>query len=132
MKFYLALPAIMLLAGLWNIMIAILGLFPQLRATAVGTLTKTHTHRNIQPRRGAPIAILARYTYTYNVKGKTYRYTGEMLRSERCLLRKVTMHYVKGFPRRAYPNKFRGTMEWFVGFMLLFFGTLLMIMMVAR
>lgn len=38
MEFYIAMTAVISAIGLWNLIIAILGCFPQCRTTAVGTL----------------------------------------------------------------------------------------------
>lgn len=119
MEYYWILAAIFLLIGGWNLMIAILGLFPKCRETAVGTLEKPNVYRNVPAKHGRIIPILTKYVYTYTVKGRLYRYTREDAMSERRLFKKATMVYVKGFPRHAYPNKFTGEMEWIFG--LLFF-----------
>ena len=124
MEIYLIFVAIVILIGLWNLMIAILGLFPRFLDTAVGTLTKANTKKNVRSRHGYLIPILTRYAYTYNVKGKEYHYSGEGLHSKRRLLPKTSMVFVKWFPRRAYPNEFKGTTEWVLGLFMLFMGLL--------
>ncbi len=124
MNFFIAIAAIVILIGLWNLTIAILGLFPQCRSTAVGTLTNTNTKKNFRTRRGLFIPISTRYVYTYTVNGRDYRYSGEGLHSERRLFPKASMVFVKWFPRRAYPNKFKGTTEWMLGLLMLFMGSL--------
>lgn len=121
---YWAIAAVFLAVSVWHLLIAVLGLFPQCRSTAVGTLADTSVRRNYIVR-GRRIPIRAKYTYVYTVRGKQYRYTSLAFHSERRLLRKVTMVYVKGFPRHAYPNRFSGILEWSLGLMTLFTGLLL-------
>lgn len=122
MDFYIFIVIVVIAIGLWNLMIAILGLFPRFLSTAIGTLTNAKTKKNIRTKHGQRIPIMTRYGYTYTVKGKEYRYTGEELRSKRRLLPKASMVFVKWFPRRAYPNKFKGTNEWVMGLCFLFIG----------
>ena len=122
MNFNIVIAVVAIVIGSWNLMIAILGLFPQFLSTTVGTLTKANTKKNVRTRHGHRIPILTRYTYSYTVNGKEYRYSGEELHSKRRLLPKASMVYVKWFPRRAYPNKFKGTTEWALGFVMLFMG----------
>ena len=123
MDSYLVIGSCSLSIGLWNLIIAILGLFPQCRSTVIGTLHNAKTKKNVKGRSGfAPIPIRTEYTYTYTVKGKTYQYLGKELSTKRHLLPKVSMVYVKGFPRHAYPNKFKGTNEWTIAFIMFLIG----------
>ena len=122
MDWYFIVAAIIIFIALWNLMIAVLGLFPQFLSSAVGTLTKANTKKNVQTRYGYRIPIVTTYGYTYIVKGKTYRYSSQGYHSKRRLLPKVSMVYVKWFPHRAYPNKFKGTTEWAIGLSMLFMG----------
>ncbi len=122
MDFYIVIVAAAVLIGLWNLMIAVFGCFPKFRAVAVGTLTKAKTYRNVPARYGRRIPILTRYTYTYTVNGKQYRYSGEGIYTKRRLFSKASMVYVKWFPRHAYPHKFKGTTQWVLGLTMLFLG----------
>ena len=115
--------------GLWNLIIAILGLFPRFLATSVGTLQNRTTRRNVWYGRHK-FPVLTNYTYTYQVGKRKYRYRGGGTHTKRGIYQKVLLVYVKGFSRRAYPNKFKGTQEWAWGiFWLLMaavFGSLLL------
>ena len=122
MDYYIFIIVVTIALGLWNLMIAILGLFPEFLSTAVGTLTNAKTKHNVRSRHGHIIPIVTRYRYTYTVKGKEYRYVCENHHSKRRLLPKASMVFVKWFPRRAYPNKFKGTTEWVMGICFLFMG----------
>ena len=110
--------------GLWNLVIAILGLFPQCRSTAVGTLINTKTRKNVKGRWGTSIPSLTSYVYRYCVNGKAYRYSGQEMHTKRHLRPKTSMVYVKWFPRHAYPNKFKGEKEWVIAFVMLLIGIL--------
>lgn len=123
MEIIIIFAAICIIIGLWNLMIAILGLFPRFQSKAIGTLTKASVYRNVQGRYSL-IPILTRYVYTYTVKKKEYRYSGE-IRSKRRFPPKTSLVYVKWFPHHAYPNKFKGTKEWVMGFFWVFMGVLL-------
>ena len=125
MTLNITLAAVIIFIGAWNLMIAVLGFIPKLRSTAVGTLSKANTKKNVLTRHGYRIPIVTRYGYTYTVKGKTYRYSSQGHHSKRHLLPKVTMVFVKWFPWRAYPNKFTGTNEWAIGLCMLFMGVVL-------
>ena len=125
MELYAAMAVIALLVGLWNLTIGILGCFPRFRSTAVGALTDVRVRRNVPSRYGTPIPIVTRYKYIYSVNGRTYKYSGEELRSRRQLFPRVTMVYVKWFPRRAYPNRFTGTTEWTMAAVMLVMAFLL-------
>ena len=110
--------------GLWNLMIAILGLFPQCLSTTVGTLSTTKTQKNVKGRWGTTIPTLTNYAYLYEVNGKKYRYSGQQMCTKQNLLPKASMVFVKWFPRHAYPNKFKGENEWVVAFVALLIGIL--------
>lgn len=116
----IAIAAILAAIYFWNLLIAILGLFPQCCSSTIGTLIDTNTKKNVRTSRGRKIPILTRYAYTYTVKGKEYTYSARGEHSKRRLSLKTTMVYVKWFPWRAYPEKFKGTTEWAVGLVALY------------
>ena len=118
-SFIYSLAVITLFVGLWNLLIAILGLFPRFHGTTVGTLTKANTQKNVRSRHGHLIPRCTQYAYTYTVKGRQYRYSRQMQYSKRRLLPKASLVYVKWFPRHAYVNKFTGEVEWVMGISML-------------
>ena len=123
MDFYFIIGVCATGIGLWNLMIAILGLFPQCRATVAGTLSYTRTQRNVRSGKAhTRIPILTDYTYTYYVKNKKYNHSGQVFRTKRHLLSRVSMVYVKRFPRHAYPNRFKGTNEWSIAAVMFLIG----------
>lgn len=128
---YLSIAVIFGLIGLWNLMIAILGLFPQFRATAVGTLTKARSSHNVRCRH-CVIPVLTKYVYIYSVNGRQYKYTREDPKPRRKLFPKASMVYVKWFPRRAYPNKFTGEMEWIFGALSLMMAIMISLSLISQ
>lgn len=132
--FYIFLVVVLYLVAVWHLLIAILALFPRFRGTAIGTLEKTRTERNVQHwvrGRARPyiVPIITYYRYSYKVGKREYTYSREGYFSKQQLLPKTSMVYVKGFPRHAYPNKFKGTKEWWIGCSALFMAVLLTILL---
>ena len=131
--FYIFLTAVLYLVAVWHLLIAILALFPRFRGTAIGTLEKTRTERNVERwarGRGTYIVpIITYYRYSYKVGKREYTYSREGYFSKKQLFPKTSMVYVKGFPRHAYPNKFKGTNEWWIGGGALFMAVLLTILL---
>ena len=122
----IASAAILLIFSFYNLLIAILGLFPKYRATAVGTLQNRRTQRNVRVKYGT-LPVVTDYTYQYTVNGKKYKYSSSGQFTKRNLYQKVTLVYVKWFPRHAYPEKFTGTTQWICGLSLLFLGILMIV-----
>lgn len=109
---------VMLIPGLWFLFLAAWSRNPDHLGTAVGTLTKCHTSKNVTTRHGV-VRNLTDYVYTYQVDGKTYKITGMRRQPRRKVLRKVTVVYLKISPRRSYIDQFTGTVEWLYAFVLL-------------
>ena len=123
MEFYIGLGVIVILIGFWNLFIAILGLFPKNLSTTVATLEKANTVRNTHGKNGRLIPVSTKYVYVYTVNGRKYRYRKENeYRRRRPLFQRMPMVYVKWFPRRAYPHKFKATVEWVFGTMFVIIG----------
>lgn len=70
--FYIFFGGCAIIIGLWNLLIAILGLFPQCLSTTIGTLSNTKTHKNVKGRWGTSIPTLTNYAYSYEVNGNKY------------------------------------------------------------
>lgn len=117
---YIAIAIVFVAICFWNLLIAILGLFPQCISSSAGTLVDTNTKKNVRTPRGRKIPILTRYIYLYTVKGREYRYSARGEHSKRCLPHRTTMVYVKWFPSHAYPDRFKGTQEWALGLIMLY------------
>lgn len=131
MVFGIIVVVVLYLISIYNLTIAILGLFPGFRDTAIGTLHKSNTRRNVPTRHGiTKIPIVTSYTYKYKVNGREYSRSGTVYYSKRCLYKKATMVFVKGFPRHAYLEKFVGTNQWLAGIFTLVMGSMFVIAMV--
>ena len=131
MIFSIMITAVALLFGIWNLMIAILGLFPKYLETTMGTLTRTKNERNVVQHskyNHTFIPLITYYTYTYHVRGREYRYSNESRHSEKRLLPKVPLVYVKWFPRHAYLRKFKGIREWMWGIFSTLLGAIFLIL----
>lgn len=123
---YFILAVVFIPIGLWNLTIAVLGLFPRFRNTAVASLATTHTYKNMRTKSGVRIPNVTKYTYIYTVNGREYKYTAEGRHTKRRLPRRTTIVYVKYFPCHGYPDEFKGTHEWIMGICMLFYGLLLL------
>ena len=127
--FCITIIAIVVLISFYNLLIAILGLFPKFRATASGTLQKTNTQRNVRVR-GGTLPVVTHYTYKYTVNGKKYSYSSSICSTKSRLYQTVSMVYVKWFPRHAYPKKFTAITQWAWGISMLIIGVLFIITMI--
>lgn len=102
------------LLGVWNLTIAIIGLFPKFHATAVGVLEGSYTERNVQTRYRT-IPVRTHYVYIYTVNGRKYKHRDSVESSRKYVPQRVHLIYVKWFPWSAYRNKFSGGREWCLG-----------------
>ena len=94
--------------GIWNLTIAILGCFPRYRRTAVGTLTKAQTWKNVRTRSGRTIPFLTKYRYVYTVHNRTYAYNCEVRHNKRRLFQKPRWCMWSGFPGMPIPIGLQG------------------------
>ena len=111
------------LIGIWNLTVAIIGLFPKFHATAVGKLKGSYTDRNVRVKYGV-IPIRTYYTYIYTVNGRKYKHRGYVDRHHRVVTQRVHLVYVKWFPWSAYKNKFSGGREWCLGILGIFMAAM--------
>lgn len=119
--FCIAVTAITLLISIYNLLIAILGLFPKNLLISKGTLKHKNTQRNVQAKYGK-IPVMTNYTYQYTVNGREYNYHGTVHAAGKQVTKNAPMEYVKWFPRHAYPWRFRGTIHWIWGISMLTIG----------
>ena len=129
MDLHIVISIAIILAGCRYLIIAILGLFPKFQRKSVANLKKASSFKNVHLGRGGSVFVpnLTDYTYVYTVNGKKYRYSGHITRSKSNLLPKVILVYVKGFPRHVYPDRFKGTYEWIMGFFCIFMSILFLL-----
>ena len=119
--FCIVVTVITLLIGIYNLSIAILGLFSKHRAIVIGTLKNKNTQRNVQARWGK-IPVKTDYTYQYTVNGRKYNYHGSVFAAGKRVSKTAPMVYVKWFPRHAYPWRFTAVNQWAWGICMLVMG----------
>ena len=119
--FCIVIAAIFLLIGIYNLLIAILGLFPQCRATAMASLKYSCTQRNVHVK-GGRIPVITDYTYQYTVNGRKYSHRGSARVAGKRVSQNAIMVYVKWFPRHAYPGRFTAINQWACGVSMFLIG----------
>ena len=129
MIFCIVITAITFLISIYNLLIAILGLFPKNRAIAKGTLKYKNTQRNVQAKYGK-IPVMTDYTYQYTVNGRTYNYRGSIHAAGKRVSKNAPMEYVKWFPRHAYPWRFTAGLQWAWGIGLFVIGLMFTLVIV--
>lgn len=121
MIFCVVIVVIILLISVYNLLIAILGLFPRCRAMVMGRLKHARTQRNV-PAKGGKIPVVTNYTYQYTVNGRKYSHRGSLYAAGKRVSKNVTLVYVKWFPRHAYPERFTAINQWVCGIGMLLIG----------
>ncbi len=100
MGFAIFLTVVCFVAGFWNLAIAIWGSSRENQIRTVGTLEKANHYKNLHTRYGF-VPNWCDCVYVYQVGGKTYKLRIGERKNKNKLLKKVTVVYVKGFPKRA-------------------------------
>lgn len=94
-----------LLLGAAHLVLALLGKNPRCIGTAVGTLV--HSKKVMvsmkHQRKKVPVTT---FVYRYEVGGREYRLKRDTRDSRSSLMRKVTVVYLKGFPRFGHLEQF--------------------------
>ncbi len=127
--FCIVLTAFTFIISIYNLLIAILGLFPKNCAIAKGTLKNKNTQRNVQARWGK-IPVMTDYTYQYTVNGRKYNYHGSVHAAGKRVTKNAPMVYVKWFPRHAYPWRFTAELQWAWGIGLFVIGLMFTLVIV--
>ena len=98
-------PVIFFAIGFMCLFLALWGLNPKHLGTAVGKLenSKRVMVWSRSARKKVPIT---NFVYLYEVGSKTYRLKRASHTSRKSLFQRITVVYVKGFPRFGYPEKF--------------------------
>ena len=96
---YLAVGAVCLLLGLWS-------RDPKHLGTAVGRLESSKKVMRYPYRSSTRKIPFTTSRYLYEVNGKTYRLRYETRAGRRTLLPRMTVVYLKGFPRFGHPEKY--------------------------
>ena len=126
MVFFLVFGAIMLLPGIFFMILAMQGRNPNNLISTTGDLSGKTEFKNYKLKnRSVPNAV--EYTYTYQVKGKSYHLRGVQLTHPRNLRKRVTVVYLRSFPRCAYEEQFSGLAQWLLGISFSAMGAFLML-----
>ena len=113
MLFFLVFGILMLLPGLFFAGLAIRSKNPNNLISATGELTRKKDFKNYKLKnRSVPNAV--EYTYTYTVNGRSYHLQGVQHTHSRNLHKRITIIYLRGFPRCAYEEHFSGIQEWLI------------------
>ena len=113
MLFFLVFGILMLLTGLFFAVLAIRSKNPNNLISATGELTRKKDFKNYKLKnRSVPNAV--EYTYTYTVNGRSYHLQGVQHTHSRNLHKRITIIYLRGFPRCAYEEHFSGIQEWLI------------------
>ena len=113
MLFFLVFGILMLLLGLFFAGLAIRSKNPNNLISATGELTRKKDFKNYKLKnRSVPNAV--EYTYTYTVNCKSYHLRGVQHTHSRNLHKRITIVYLRGFPRCAYEENFSGIQEWLI------------------
>lgn len=123
MIFFLAVGMACLLPGLFFIVLAIRSRNPQNLVSVPGELTKLKGYKNYKMKSYA-VPNMTEYTYTYTVNGKQYELRGAQRTHPRNVRKRVSIIYLRGFPRCAYEEHFSGITEWLIAISLIVLGAL--------
>ena len=118
---YLAVGAVCLLLGLWS-------RDPKHLGTAVGKLESSKKVMRYPYRSSTRKIPFTTSRYLYEVNGKTYRLRYETRAGRRTLLPRMTVVYLKGFPRFGHPEKYPSGQFTILGSICIIGGLLFLLM----
>ena len=125
MVVFLVFGITMLLPGIFFMILAIQSKNPcNLISTSAELSRKTDFKNYKLKSESVPNAV--EYTYTYKVNGKPYHLSGVQFTHSRKLLKRVTVVYLRSFPRCAYKEHFSGIAEWLVAISFTVMGVFLL------
>ena len=108
---FLILGILMLFWGIFSIILAIRSRNPRNLISTIGKLSTKTDFKNYRLK-SRSVTNAVKYTYTYQVNGKTYQLRGTQLTHSRKLSHRITVVYLRSFPRCAYEEHFSGIAEW--------------------
>ena len=113
MLFFLVFGIVMLLPGVFFTALVIRSKNPNNLISTTGELTRKKDFKNYKLKNySVPNAV--EYTYTYTVNGKSFQLRGVQHTHSRNLHKRITIVYLRGFPRCAYEENFSGIQEWLI------------------
>lgn len=122
MLVFLIAGLIILIPGLFYIGLAFCSRNPKNTIAVPGVLTKRQGFKNVTIKHFT-VKNLTDYIYTYEANGKQY-YKGTQWVHPRKLFKRVSIVYLRGFPRIAYIDQFTAVNEWALGITLSMLGTI--------
>ena len=122
MIIFLVFGLFILLPGCFFAGLAILGMNPGNLDSTVGELKHKKGYKQYKLK-NRTVANATEYTYTYTVNGKVYSLRGERLMRSQNLRKRMSIVYLRCFPRCAYEDKFTGIAEWLIGGSLIVLGS---------
>lgn len=96
--------------GLFFLLVAVRSRNSDYLITVSGELTRIKGFKNVRTKYYFA-KNMSDYIYTYTVGNKRYKYRGSQLTHPRKVLKRITIVYLKGFPRIAYAEHFSGHRE---------------------
>ena len=105
MKAYYATVSVFFIIGGILLLAALLGRNPRFLGTAVGKLQNSKRVM-VSQRHSSKKVPITTFVYLYEVNGRTYRLKRDSHGSRKSLMQRVTVVYLKGFPRFGYLEKF--------------------------
>ena len=121
MIFLLVFGAASLLSGLFFMVLAIRGRTPKNLVSVTGELTQQKGYKNYKMK-NYTIPNMTECTYTYTVNGKSYQLRSAKRTHPRNVRKRVSIVYLRGFPRCAYEEHFSGIIEWLLAVSLIVLG----------
>ncbi len=105
MESYYTMISVFFIIGGILLLLALLGRNPRFLGSAVGRLqnSKRVMVWTKHSRKKVPVTT---FVYLYEVNGKTYRLKRDTRSSRKSLMPRVTVVYLKGFPRFGYLEKY--------------------------
>lgn len=126
---FLILGILLIPAGLYYWLLAILSRNPANLSSAAATLTQASGYKNVRGYHGRGIVKnQTEYVYTYTVDSKVYRHKGRVNRHRRTLPQRVTIVYLTRFPRHGGIDAFSAQVEGLLGASLIFQAIVLIAM----
>lgn len=119
----LILGGLALVAAIGFLSLAIYSANPTHLISVPGVLTEKKGYKHLRVKR-RHIPVYTEYAYTYEVKGKLYYYRGAEEKHRRFVPQRVSIVYLKGFPRIAGVERFSAAALWILGILFSLLGLL--------
>lgn len=121
MIFFLSFGILMLLLGLFYLWLALRSRNPKNLISVTGVLAERKGFKNVKIKNYI-VKNVTDYVYSYEANGKRYLLKYTQYTHPRNILKRVTIVYLRGFPRIACIEHFSGATEWTLAILLILFG----------